>query len=105
MQWRLLAGRREPASLARCGIAGGRSGQYARAMASDYLSDLMRLSVSERIQLAQDLWDSVEPESDTVPLSEAQRRELLSRSEAHQRRPHKAVPLEDALERIERSLG
>jgi len=38
-------------------------------------------------------------------LTEAQRGELLGRSEAHRRNPDEAVPLDDALRRIERSLG
>jgi hypothetical protein len=38
-------------------------------------------------------------------VSDAQRAEVLRRSEAYRRNPGIAVPLEDALDRIERSLG
>ena len=34
--------------------------------------DISRLSVAERIQLAEDLWDSVAAETGELPLSEAQ---------------------------------
>jgi putative addiction module component (TIGR02574 family) len=73
------------------------------------VSDLLHLSIAERIQLVEDLWDSVAAEAtarpDQLPVSEVQRRELLRRSEAHRRNPEQAVPLDDALEEIERSLA
>ena len=60
----------------------------------------MHLSIAERIQLAEDLWDSVAAEAarspERLPVSDAQRRELLRRSVAHRQNPHEAVPL-DAL--------
>ncbi len=37
--------------------------------------DLSKLSVAERIQLAEDLWDSI-PESADIPLTDAQQAEL-----------------------------
>lgn len=66
-------------------------------MSSVDISDLLHLSIPERIQLAAD--------PDALPVTEAQRREVLRRSEAHRRNPDEAIPLEEALERIERSLG
>lgn len=73
------------------------------------ISDLMHLSVAERLQLVEDLWDSIAVEAvdapDALPVTEAQRQEILRRSEAHRLNPGEAVPLEEALERIERSLG
>jgi putative addiction module component (TIGR02574 family) len=72
------------------------------------LADLLRLSVAERIQLVEDLWDSVADEANAdpsrMPPTSAQRSLLRSRSEAYRRNPGAAVPLEEALERIERSL-
>ena len=73
------------------------------------LSDLLQASIAERIQLVQDLWDSIAAEAEArplaLPLTEAQRQEVLRRSEAHRRNPGEAVPLEDALARIENALG
>ncbi|HET8655119.1 MAG TPA: addiction module protein [Longimicrobiaceae bacterium] len=74
-------------------------------MTTTSLSDLLQLSPAERIQLAQDLWDSIAAEPQVLPVSEAQRQEVVRRSEAHRRNPEEAVPLEDALERIDRSLA
>lgn len=72
------------------------------------LSELLRLSVAERVQLAEDLWDSVAAEvsvhPDSLPVSEAQKDIILRRSAAYQENPGAAVPLEAALDRIERSL-
>lgn len=78
-------------------------------MSTVALSDLLRLSTAERIQLAEDLWDSVAAEANAdperVPVSDAHRREILRRSEAYRQNPGAAVPLDEALARIERSLG
>jgi putative addiction module component (TIGR02574 family) len=78
-------------------------------MSTASLSELLRLSVAERIQLVQDLWDSVAAEATAdpsrLPVSEGARREVLRRSEAYRRNPRAAIPLEEALERIERFLG
>jgi putative addiction module component (TIGR02574 family) len=72
-------------------------------------SDLLHLSLAERIQLVEDLWDTVAAETAShpsrFPVSDAQRAELLRRSEAHHRNPGEAVSLDDALDEIERSLG
>jgi putative addiction module component (TIGR02574 family) len=63
-------------------------------------SDLLHLSLAERIQLVEDLWDTVAAEAvvhpGRLPVSDAQRAELLRRSEAHGRNPGEAVPLDDA---------
>lgn len=51
--------------------------------------------------------DSIAAEAVDAPerLPDVQREEILRRSEAHRKNPGEAVPLEEALERIERSLG
>ena len=77
---------------------------YADAMTTPAHPDLFELSIAERIQLVQDLWDSIAAETQELPLSDAQRREIVRRSDAHRRDPSEAAPIEEALERIERSL-
>jgi putative addiction module component (TIGR02574 family) len=67
-------------------------------------SEIRELSVAERIQLAQDLWDSIAAEPDALPVTEEQRREVLRRSQAHREHPDAAHPLDDVLKRIEHSL-
>jgi putative addiction module component (TIGR02574 family) len=55
-----------------------------------------------------DNWDSIAAENVSqpgeLPLTGEQRREILRRSEAHRRSPGEAIPLDEALDRIERSL-
>jgi putative addiction module component (TIGR02574 family) len=73
------------------------------------VSDLMHLSVTERLQLVKDLWDSIAAETmespDSLPISDALSAELLRRSEAYRLDPGEAIPLDEALDEIERSLG
>lgn len=73
------------------------------------VSDLMHLSIPERIQLVEDLWDSIAADTAAEPgrlaLSPYQREELVRRSEAHRQNPGEAIPLDEALDQIERSLG
>ncbi len=67
--------------------------------------DISRLSVAERIQLAQDLWDSVAAETGDLPLTEAQVAELDRRLAALARDPDAGEPWEVVRARVERRLG
>jgi len=51
------------------------------------LASILDLSIAERIQLAQDIWDSVAAESDQLPLSDADRQELDRRLAAYRADP------------------
>ncbi|MFL5382915.1 MAG: addiction module protein [Longimicrobiaceae bacterium] len=78
-------------------------------MSAITVSDLLHLSVPERLQLVEDLWDSIAAEATAdpsrLPLDASLRQELRRRSEAYRRNPHEAIPLDEALDDIERSLG
>jgi len=63
-------------------------------------SDMLSLSVAERIQLVQDLWDSVAAVPEAVELTEGQRRELDRRLEAYHRDPKAGSPWPEVRERI-----
>lgn len=67
-------------------------------------SEIRELGLAERLQLVQDLWDSIAAEHEALPVTEEQRREILRRSEAHRQNPDSAFPLDDVLKRIEQSL-
>jgi putative addiction module component (TIGR02574 family) len=43
---------------------------------SPFPFDFSRLTISERILLVQQLWDSIPPEAEALPLTDAQKREL-----------------------------
>jgi putative addiction module component (TIGR02574 family) len=53
-----------------------------------------QLSVSERLQLLEEIWDSVSAEVEKAPLTEAQKQEVDRRLAAHQANPEAAIPWE-----------
>jgi putative addiction module component (TIGR02574 family) len=61
-------------------------------------ADLLKLSPSERLLLAQDLWDSLTPED--VPLSDSQKAELDRRKALYQANPTSGRSWEDVQRRI-----
>jgi putative addiction module component (TIGR02574 family) len=59
---------------------------------SNSTPDYRALSVSERIQLVEDIWDSIVAENpESVQLTPAQRAELKRRLDAHDADPSSAV--------------
>lgn len=59
-------------------------------------AELAKLSLAERIQLVEDLWDNIAAEApEAIPLTEAQRAELRRRWQAHRDDPSSGVPWED----------
>ena len=58
------------------------------------LTELMQLTPAERIQLAEDLWDSIAPE-DMPPLTAEQEQEIDRRIAEHRKDPTTAVPWEE----------
>ena len=63
--------------------------------------EYMKLSVSERIQLVEDIWDSIAAEApDTVELSQAQITELHRRLAAHRADPSTAIPWEQVRSKL-----
>lgn len=68
------------------------------------LIDFEDLTVAERIQLAEDLWDSVEPESPEIALTPAQAAELDARLEQLRRCPDSGESWEVVRDRLYRCL-
>ena len=64
------------------------------------ISDLLELSISERIQLVADLWDSIATVPEAVSLTEAQKQELDRRLDAYHKNPDAGSPWESVKERI-----
>ncbi|MCC5635921.1 addiction module protein [Nostoc sp. CHAB 5844] len=62
--------------------------------------DISELSISERIQLAEDLWDSILTDSNAVTLSEAQKQELDRRLEIHRQNPTQGSSWEQVKHRL-----
>jgi len=62
--------------------------------------DILELSVSERIQLAEDIWDSIAKVPDDVRLSNDQKMELDRRLDSYCDDPAKVSPWDVVRERI-----
>lgn len=70
-------------------------------MKNTVIAELLKLSPAERIQLAEDLWDSVAARPELLPaLSDDQRQEIERRVAEHARDPSSAVSWEDVRTRL-----
>ncbi len=65
--------------------------------------DISKLSPAERLQLVEELWDSLTP--DEVPLTPAQAEELDRREALHDADRSRGRPWRDVLGEIKRSRG
>jgi putative addiction module component (TIGR02574 family) len=63
-------------------------------------NDIMGLSISERIQLVEDIWDSIASVPETLQLTEEQKWELDRRLDDYHNNPGKGSPWEVVRERI-----
>jgi len=64
------------------------------------ISDILELNVSERIQLVEDIWDSIAAVPDSIPLTAAQKEELDRRLELYHKNPDAGTPWEIIRERF-----
>lgn len=73
----------------------GRAEAYTLIMAQKVsMTDVLALSVNERIALVQDIWDSIVIAPEGVPLTDAQRQELDARLEDYHKSPSAGSPWE-----------
>ena len=64
-------------------------------MAASLLDEIRRLSVAERIQLVEDVWDSIATEGEAFPMPESHRAGLARRRQEHLDHPVDVVPWEE----------
>jgi putative addiction module component (TIGR02574 family) len=70
------------------------------------MTELLQLSPAERIQLAEELWDSVAASPDSMPgLTQEQIAECERRLAEHDRDPSTALPWEEVRTRLWSRLG
>jgi putative addiction module component (TIGR02574 family) len=62
--------------------------------------DYLRLPVSERLKLAEEIWESIRAHPDELPVTQAQRAELDRRLKAHRADPAAGEESATVLERI-----
>ena len=65
-------------------------------------SDILALSVQERILLVEDIWDSITEIPDEVQLTDQQKAELDLRLDAYHCNPEAGSPWEMVLDRVRR---
>lgn len=63
-------------------------------------SDLVKLPIQERIQLVEDIWDSIADVPETLEIPEWHRKELDKRLEAYHKNPKVGSPWSDVRSRI-----
>ena len=67
--------------------------------------DFEHLSLAERIQLVEDLWDSIAGHPEAVPLTDSQVAEVRRRLAAHDQDPGSAVPWDEMRARLYGQTG
>jgi putative addiction module component (TIGR02574 family) len=72
-------------------------------MKSSSIAEYVKLSVPERIQLVEDIWDSIAEMPEEVPLTKAQQTELDRRLDAYRKNPEDGSPWECVREAIRRT--
>ena len=70
-------------------------------MANIDMEAIKRLSVRERVRLAQDIWDTLQPTAEELPLTVEQQEIIDRRLTEHRADPDSAVPWEDVKARLE----
>jgi putative addiction module component (TIGR02574 family) len=65
---------------------------------STQLADILQMSVAERIQLAEDIWDSIAAVPEALPLTDAERTELNRRLELYASNPDEGIPWDELKE-------
>lgn len=68
------------------------------------LSEILQLSVAERIQLVEDIWDSIATVPDAVALTEEQKAELDRRVKAYQDNPSEGISWSDLKTKLQRRM-
>lgn len=63
-------------------------------------TDTLALSIHERIQLVQDIWDTIANEPEAIELTEDEKRIIDERLEAYHRNPDLGSPWEDVYRKI-----
>ena len=64
------------------------------------MSDILELSVTERLQLVEEIWDSIAEAPDAFELTEEQKKELDRRLEEYRKDPSVAIPWDEVKARI-----
>jgi putative addiction module component (TIGR02574 family) len=64
--------------------------------------EIERLSVAERVQLAEEIWDSIAATPERLPFTEAQRAELDRRLALLEGEPNRTIPWAEVRAKLQR---
>jgi len=64
------------------------------------VTDALDLSIPERIQLVEDIWDTIAIEADSVELTEEEKKIIDGRLEAYYKNPDLGSPWKEVFKRI-----
>lgn len=64
------------------------------------VADLLELSIPERIQLVEDIWDTIAAQADTLELSAEEKIVIDRRLDEYHKNPEAGSPWEDVFKRI-----
>ncbi|WP_371260394.1 addiction module protein [Anabaena sp. 90] len=78
------------------------STQMGRFMENLLPQNILQLTTAERIQLVQDIWDSITVDADNVTISDAQKQELERRLELYYQNPHQVSSWEEVKQKFNR---
>ena len=65
------------------------------------IEQILNLSVKKRLEVIEEIWDSIASEEATIPLTSAQRKELDPRRAAHKADPSATIPWADVRSRLQ----
>lgn len=69
------------------------------------IKEILELSVAERIQLVEDLWDSVAADPESISVTDSQKQEVRRRLEEHRADPESATPWEEVRKELYERYG
>lgn len=64
------------------------------------VTDTLDLSIPERIQLVEDIWDTVTAETESIQLTNEEKKIIDERLDAYHKNPNLGSPWEDVYKRI-----
>jgi len=64
--------------------------------------DILNMSISDRIELVEDIWDSIAAVPEAVALTDIQKRELDKRLDSYHKNPDEGSPWEQVRKKIQK---
>lgn len=64
------------------------------------VTDTLKLSIPERIQLVEDIWDTIAFETESIELTENEKKIIDERLEAYHKNPDEGSPWDEVYKRI-----